>query len=824
MTDGERDDGRAPDGSKRLPVVADGTGIVIAGVAILLVSLVAGGAVGMGANDTSSAPASDSTGDAPVDDRSGDADAVGGAALATAHSSPPTARCTVSDTTVSVNEEVTLDASASEGDDDYQYDKYGDASFGTYTSESQRTVTYGEVGTYQPRVKVWNYSGGETSEIVTCGEVTVTDSTPTPTPTPAPGPTASCTVSATDVSVGETLTLDASASENVDDYQYDKYGDAGFGDFTSNSQYSVQYAEVGTYQPRVKVWSYQGGESSDIATCGEVTVTDSTPTPTATPTPTPTATPTPTPTATPTPTPTATPTPTPDTGPTARCSLSEWEIGVDEALAIDASASEGADDFQYARDVEAPFSDFSEESYVFRYEEPGTYRPQVKVWSYPSEETDTVTCREVTVVEGTPESTPTPTPTATPTSTPTATPTPTPSQGPTARCFLSDTQVETGEPVKVNASRSTGATQYEYDWDTGSGFGPTTGQNTSVNLYQTVGTYRPRVRVTSASGATDVVTCPELTVVAAAGTPTQTPGPTPPGTPTPTAPPDTATPTRTPTATRTPTPTPTATPFPSPTPTATAVPTPTPSPTPTLSGPATATVSGPLSADWWYEPLRPLVNETVRLRASGPAGANYTYRWDRGDDGSYELQGHAVSIRYESAGPKVVTLEATGPNGRTATRTRTIRVSTERERTSGPGSDGSTSFLYAPVSPASQEIVTLVAKPATPVDDVVSYNWDFDGDGTFDQQGRVVERRGRVNNSVAVELQINRSDGNTEVVTRQVPIDPRRYSIPLTPTPSPTASPTATTTSSDGGPGFGAVLALAVILLACHAVLRRRSE
>jgi len=795
MTGGERDEGSG-NRPARVAVMADGSGLVIAGVAVLIVSLVAGGAVGIGANDSGIAVPGDASGGSDAA-AAGD---VGGAALATADGTPPTADCTVSASDVSVGETVTLDASASEGADSYQYDEYGGSSFGGFTSNSQYSVQYGEVGTYNPRVKVWNYSDGETSEIATCGEVTVTDATPTPTPTPVPGPTARCSLSETQVEVGQTVTLDASASENADDYQYDKYGGSSFGGYTSESQLTVTYGEVGTYNPRVKVWSYSGGETSDVTTCGEVTVTDSTPTPTPTPAP----------------------------GPTAQCSLSETQVEVGETLTLDASTSENADDYQYDKYGDASFGDFTSESQIsVQYGEIGTYQPRVRVWSYPSEETDTVTCGEVSVVEGTPTPTPTPTPTEAPTPTPTpmptATPTPTPSDGPVADCFLSATQVETGDPVKINASRSTGVTQYQYDWDAGRGFGSKTGRNVSANLYQTAGTYRPRVRVTSASGATDTVTCPELTVVAAAGTPTPTQGPTPPGTPTPTVRPETATPTPTPTATRTPTPTPTDTPLPSPTPSPTAVPTPTPSPTPTLSGPATATVPGPLSADWWYEPLRPLVNETVRLRASGPAGANYTYRWDRGDDGSYELRGHAVSIRYESPGPKVVTLQATAPDGRTVTRTRTIRVSTERERTTGPGSDGSTSFLFAPVSPASQEIVTLVAKPATPVDDVVSYAWDVDGDGTFDQRGRLLERRGRVNGTVTVRLQVNRSDGSTEVVSRAVPIDPQRYSIPLTPTPSPTATPTATTTG-DGGPGFGALLTVAVLLLACHAVWRRRSE
>mgnify|MGYP006283070157 CR=1 FL=1 len=253
----------------------------------------------------------------------------------------PVASCTVSDTSVQVGESVTIDASASENADDYQYDRYGDESFGEYTTQSSRVVAYSEAGTYNPQVKVWSYSGGESSDVAACGTITVTEATPTPTPTPMPTATptptstavASCTVSETSVNVGESVTIDASASENADDYQYDRYGGASFGQYTTQSSRVFTYSEPGTYEPRVKVWSYSGGESSDTASCGTLSVTEATPTPTPTATPMPTVTPTPTttpmPTVTPTPTTTPMPTltPTPTTSPTSTVTPTPTESG-----------------------------------------------------------------------------------------------------------------------------------------------------------------------------------------------------------------------------------------------------------------------------------------------------------------------------------------------------------------------------------------------------------------------------------------------------------------------------------------------------------------
>ena len=113
-------------------------------------------------------------------------------------------------------------------------------------------------------------------------------------------PVARCTVSATSVAVGESVTLDASASENADDYQYDRYGNEAFGDYTGRETRTITYAEPGAYEPRVKVWSYSGVEGSDTAVCGTVVVVaESTPTPGSAPEDSPESTPTTTPAATP---------------------------------------------------------------------------------------------------------------------------------------------------------------------------------------------------------------------------------------------------------------------------------------------------------------------------------------------------------------------------------------------------------------------------------------------------------------------------------------------------------------------------------------------
>jgi hypothetical protein len=578
----------------------------------------------------------------------------------------PVAECTVSDTSVQTGEEVTIDASGSENADDYQYDKYGDDSFGDYTSERSRTVAYGEVGTYEPQVKVWSYSGGEEADTATCGTVTVTEPTPTPTPTPTPDPVADCTVSDTSVQVDETVTIDASASENVDDYQYDKYGNSAFGDFIQQETQTVSYGEVGTYEPRVKVWGGPQSETSDTATCGTVTVTESTPTPT--------------------------PTPTPD--PVADCTVSDTSVQTGEEVTIDASGSRNVDDYQYDKYGGTYFGDFTQqETQTVSYGEVGTYNPRVKVWGGPQSETsDTATCGTVTVTESTP------------------TPTPTGELKPS--CDTPDSTVSVNESVLIDARDSMGVERYEFARDTDAPFGaPTSASLTSVE-YREPGTYGPRLRVTGPDGDTEIVSCGQVTVEA--GT-------------------DTSTATATTRVGSTVTPT------------ATAVPTAVPDAIPTAAATARPSAGTPDQA--------PAVNATL-----------------------------TAAFRNETTTP------------------------------------GETWFEYDPREPDRNDSVQLVARPAVARNAVEAYSWDLDGDGTADRRGRTLELAGTASGETAVTLVVERADGSTASVTREVPV------AALTDETGDAEQVATTATAGDGDVPILALLGLLVVVLVVLAVARSQLD
>jgi hypothetical protein len=144
---------------------------------------------------------------------------------------------------------------------------------------------------------------------------------------------ANCRLLDQQVETGETVRIDASSSE-ADSVEYDFDGDGTY-DAEDPDVFAEthRYDQPGEYTVRVRATR---NESSDIATCGTVTVEEP---PTPTPTPTPTASPTPTPTATPDPgAGTAT-----TTGPNARSVVVGGAVA-GEPTTLDAGRLDGTDD------------------------------------------------------------------------------------------------------------------------------------------------------------------------------------------------------------------------------------------------------------------------------------------------------------------------------------------------------------------------------------------------------------------------------------------------------------------------------------------------
>ena len=90
---------------------------------------------------------------------------------------------------------------------------------------------------------------------------------------------AQCELSATDIAPGESVTLDASASQDADVYRYDRFGTGEFGDYLERATRTFTYQEVGTYEPQVRAVNATT-EATDQTACGTLTVSESNQAPT----------------------------------------------------------------------------------------------------------------------------------------------------------------------------------------------------------------------------------------------------------------------------------------------------------------------------------------------------------------------------------------------------------------------------------------------------------------------------------------------------------------------------------------------------------------
>jgi PKD repeat protein/acetyltransferase-like isoleucine patch superfamily enzyme len=126
------------------------------------------------------------------------------------------------------------------------------------------------------------------------------------------------------------------------------------------------------------------------------------------------------------------------------------------------------------------------------------------------------------------------------------------------------------------------------------------------------------------------------------------------------------------------------------------------------------------------------VSEPVILNATAstdPDGTITSYEWDVDDDGSYEKNGSIVTQAYETLGNKTVSLRVTDDGNLTDTATINVLVNDRPQA----------AFEYTPTEPNQGETIVFNASTTTDsVGGVESYEWDIDGDGTYEKTGLTI--------------------------------------------------------------------------------------
>jgi len=193
---------------------------------------------------------------------------------------------------------------------------------------------------------------------------------------------------------------------------------------------------------------------------------------------------------------------------------------------------------------------------------------------------------------------------------------------------------------------------------------------------------------------------------------------------------------------------------------------------PAESGPAAALAP---AAEFRISPDTPTVGQTVQLDASSssdPDGTITAYAWDVDGDGVADLAGRTVDFTFSSAGEFVIALTVTDDAGISDTHVLTITVT---EPATGPSPSPIqlpiAEFQIVPSAPVAGEAVSFNGTASLDLDgQIVSFAWDFDGDGIVDSTAPIADYVFVEPGTFAVTLTVTDDGGNTDTNTKSVSV------------------------------------------------------
>ncbi len=171
----------------------------------------------------------------------------------------------------------------------------------------------------------------------------------------------------------------------------------------------------------------------------------------------------------------------------------------------------------------------------------------------------------------------------------------------------------------------------------------------------------------------------------------------------------------------------------------------------------------PIAAFEW-EPAGPRVGETVTLDGSPSAGSIASYRWDFDGDGETDETGETVTHTFEEPGEQFVELVVESVAGTVDDAIFSVEVS------SAPRA----AFEWSPGEPTPGEPVEFDASGT--LGDIVRYEWDFTGDGEFDEATTdpTITHTFENGGEMTVVLNVVEANGQTNSVGERVSVTPDR--------------------------------------------------
>jgi PKD repeat protein len=180
-----------------------------------------------------------------------------------------------------------------------------------------------------------------------------------------------------------------------------------------------------------------------------------------------------------------------------------------------------------------------------------------------------------------------------------------------------------------------------------------------------------------------------------------------------------------------------------------------------------------------------LVGQTVNYSAAGSSDDNgiAKYEWDLNGDGTFEIDSGttpSASSSYTTIGDRTVTLRVTDIYG--AKSTAAVHVLVHRAPTAA--------FTIAPSPAVAGDQVTFDGSSSSDDGKIANYEWDLDGDGTFETSTMgvpTVKKAFDTPGTFTVRLRVTDDHGVQDAVTHTLTVDPK---------PTTTGSTTTTTTDT----------------------------
>ncbi len=185
--------------------------------------------------------------------------------------------------------------------------------------------------------------------------------------------------------------------------------------------------------------------------------------------------------------------------------------------------------------------------------------------------------------------------------------------------------------------------------------------------------------------------------------------------------------------------------------------------------PTMPVVNQPPVAQFSFTPSSPQTGQPVQFDASAsydPDGTIVSYQWDFQNDGVFDRTGVTATWTYSAPGTYQVRLVVTDNRGATGSVVRPVTVTVANQPPMA-------SFTFTPASPRPGDWIRFDATGSfDPDGTIVSYQWDFQNDGTFDATGSIAFFQYAAPGTYTVRLVVTDNLGATGSTTRTVTVTP----------------------------------------------------